>query len=139
MTPHGGIATSDDVKRRFDDADKIMVMADAIEAAAEKKAIGKRARAEDDSLGTPRAGKSSGKKKKVGSPRSAIKLSDGGPSRGHDVNGPGPRAMGSRPCVRASSRLPPAKVSPAVKVSNKGEWAVRTRVQMRRVRSREHD
>ena len=87
MTDHGGIATCEDVHAAFKAADKMMDLADEIKAAMDKKwakALAKHARSEADALVSPRAGK----KKKTGSPRSAVKLSDGGPSRGHDVNGP---------------------------------------------------
>ena len=88
------------------------------------RALTKHARSEADALVSPRAGK----KKKTGSPRSAIKLSDGGPSgRAHDVDDPGH----GRAAVAAGVLLP-AHVSPVAKVCNEIEWTVRTRVQLRR-------
>ena len=87
------------------------------------RALTKHARSEADALVSPRAGK----KKKTGSPRSAVKLSDGGPSRGHDVNGP---AHGM--AAVSMGIIPPHEVSPAVKVKNKIESAARTHVWMRR-------
>ena len=125
MTAHGGVATFEDVQEAFKAADKMMDVAEEIEAAINKKrgkARAKHARSEAISLGSPPAVK----KRKTGSPRSAVKLSDGGPSSGHDVNGRGHGLAAVRAGV-----ITPNGVSPEAKVRNQIEWAARTRVQNR--------
>ena len=128
MTAHGFTATQEDVNTAFKAAEKLMDLADAVEHTASKTtSSGKRAREEDFGHVSPRA---SGKKR-VGSPRSAVKLSDGGPSSGHNVNGPGHGLA----AIRAGA-LPAPKVSPVAKVRNHIEWAARTRVPIRRLTRR---
>ena len=123
LTTHGGVATSKDTMKAWKEMDYIRTLADEIENAGARSSG--RTKRKAAVLGTPRP--AAGKEPK--DPRSAIKLSDGGPGeRAHDTEGPGHGLA-----AVATGLMPAAVVSPFEMVRNEIEHEARTRSAVRRM------